>query len=292
LCALAEDAGERQVVLTMKELNEVTVGLLSTPPRQRDTPAACIDLDRFCEGCGYNLRTLEVRREAHTGIPVVRCPECGRFQSANDASSALRPWLNRATALVLWVWILAVLAGLFFLGLGEWGVSYATLDELTVHGGHSTQRINNTTIRTWSSIGPLEVDPDYRDYQLFITTILISSFVIALVSGLFVVVVFPHWRRAAYVGLMLVFPVVAGGLVAGSWSYQAPHLFGWGLPYVAAHVGVQLLGGLAGITFGRALARLLVRILLPSSVRPRLAYLWLADGKPLPRPCRPPGVGH
>ena len=267
----------------MRQSNEATIESPSEYSKRRLAPVARIDLDRFCEECGYNLRTLEVRREAHTGIPVVRCPECGRFQSANDASTALRPWLRRATSLLLWVWILAVVGGLFLFGLAEAGLSGATLEELTVHGGYTTQQINNTTVRTWSGYGPLEVDTGYRDYKLFVTTILSCSFLAALGCGAFVVVVFPHWRRVGYTGLVLVMPIVAGGIVAVVWSQQAPHLFGWGLPYVAAHVCVQLLGGLGGITFGRPLARLAVRVILPPSVRPRLAYLWLADDKPLPR---------
>jgi hypothetical protein len=107
---------------------------------------------------------------------------------------------------------------------------------------------------------------------------------IAFSCGLFAVVALPHWRRVAYVGVMLAMPIVVGCLVAIGWAHDAPHLLDWGLPYVGAHAGLQLLGGVAGVIFGRPLARLAVHIFLPPSVRPRLAYLWLADGKPLPRP--------
>lgn len=41
-------------------------------------PTACIELDRFCEECSYNLRTLAVTPDPRTGIPVVRCTECGK----------------------------------------------------------------------------------------------------------------------------------------------------------------------------------------------------------------------
>jgi len=53
---------------------------------------------------------------------------------------------------------------------------------------------------------------------------------------------------------------------------------------VCARVCVQAFGGVAGVFLGRPLARLTVRIVLPPGVRPRLAYLWLADNKPFPRP--------
>jgi hypothetical protein len=259
---------------------------LATSSDQSDTgaaPLALIDLDRFCNHCGYNLRTLPVYRDVRTGIPIVRCTECGRYQAANDGATALRPWLNRLTALILWAWILAVISGVFLIACGEGGISYATLDELTVHGGYTTQQVGPTTVRTWASIGPLQIDTDYKNYRVFITTILITSFAIAFGGGLYLVVVFPHWPRLAYVGGVLAVPLVIGLIVAVSWSQQAPHLFAWGVPYIVAHAAAQILGGIVGVCFGRPAARLMVRLVLPSSLRPRLAYLWLADDKPFPK---------
>jgi hypothetical protein len=280
-----EGTGDRQMLVTMKEPSEATVETRSAYSETRAAPVACIELDRFCEHCGYNLRTLPVYRETRTGIPVVRCTECGRFQSANDTSTALRPWLHRATSVLLITWMLAIVAGFFFLGLAEGATSYATLDELTIRGGSESRRVGTTTIYTWTgNYGPLEVKADFPEYKLFVTLILTGSFMIAFSCGLFAVVVLPHWRRVAYVGLMLAMPIVVGCLVAIAWAHDAPHLFDWGLPYVGAHTGLQLLGGVVGVIFGRPLARLAVHIFLPPSVRPRLAYLWLADGKAFPRP--------
>ena len=193
--------------------------------------------------------------------------------------------LHRVTSVMLVVWMLTIIAAFLHLALAEGALSYAMLDELTIHGGYQTRRTNNVTAYTWSGgYGALEVNEDYRDYELFVTTILSVSLLVAFGIGLFAVVVVPHWRRRAYAGLVLAMPVVAGALVALIWSKQAPHLFDWGLPYIAAHTGVQMLGGLAGIMFGRPLARMAVRIFLPPGVRPKLAFLWLADKKALPTP--------
>jgi hypothetical protein len=79
-------------------------------------------------------------------------------------------------------------------------------------------------------------------------------------------------------------PTLVGLGVGYAWSYEAPHLFGWGVPHVMAHTAAQLLGGLLGVIFGRAIARTTVRIFLPPGVRPRLAYLWHADNKAFPSP--------
>ena len=265
------------MTLTIKKPDEAA----PAEPERSEALTAVIDLDRFCEGCAYNLRTMPVHRDPRTGIPVVRCPECGRFQAANDTSTALRPWLRRLTALLLGLWILTLVAGYVSLGVAEGAVSYMTLEELTVRGGYTTQTIGNTTVRTWRGFGPLEIDTGYEPYRLFVSTVLLGSFAVAFACGMFLVVLFPHWRRVAYVAVVLGTPQVAGALIAVAWHQQAPHLFAWGLPYVAAHAGVQTLGGMMGVAFGRPLARLGVRILLPPSVRPRLAYLWLVDGKAL-----------
>ncbi len=266
---------------------QTDAGTLPQQERPDGSPVASVELDRFCAGCGYNLRTLPVFRDARTGIPVVRCTECGKFQAANDTATALRPWRDRATLLVLAAWMFMLVAVFFHAGFAEGAWSYITLDELTTHSGSTVQRVNNTTIRTWtSSYGPLEVREQFPEDRWFKCLFIGLSFLTACLSGIFAVVVFPHWRRAGYFALVLMLPIVANAIVAISWSYEAPHLFDWGLPYILAHTGLQLLGGVAGILFGRAIARLAVRIALPPSIRPRLAYLWLTDGKPPPRPVR------
>ncbi len=87
---------------------------------------------------------------------------------------------------------------------------------------------------------------------------------------------------AVCAAVVLALPIVAGVVVAVAWHYEAPHLLEWGLRHLTAHACLQLLGGTVGVVFGRPFARLTVRILLPPGVRPRLAYLWLADRKPFP----------
>ncbi len=252
--------------------------------RPQTAPIAWIDLDRFCGHCSYNLRTQPVHRDERTEIPVVRCPECGKFQPANDGSTVLRPWLNRLSAVALMAWMLTLLSTLFFFGLGQGALTYATLDELTVYGGSTVQRINNTTIRTWGSYGPLEINANFEHQDLFIATILCCSAAAAFCTGMFLVVVFPHWKKRAYGAVIFAVTVIASGIVAMAWRQEAPHLFDWALTYVLCNTWFQLAGGFAGIFFGRPLARLAVRIVFPPSVRPRLAYLWSADGKPFPSP--------
>ncbi len=272
-----------EALLTEAQPNTRKPGTSSPKGSVPATPIACIELDRFCEQCAYNLRTLPVYREERTGIPIVRCPECGRYQSANDTATALRPWAHRLTSLLIGLWVLTMISAFLWLGVGEAAISYATLDELTNRAGTQIQRIGGMTIRTGRGTGPLEVWTDMPDYALFITVVLVGSVALASLVGVLAAVLCPHWRRIAGVGLMLAMPLVAGGIIAMAWHNEAPHLFGWGMSYIAAHAGVQVFGGLAGFIFGRGVARMIVRVFLPPSVRPRLAYLWRADGKALPK---------
>jgi hypothetical protein len=269
-------------------MDATTRQMTDSPGKTSDVQSptmACIDLDRFCINCGYNLRTLPVCHDERTGIPIVQCTECGRFQSANDASTALRPWLDRLTLLLLGLWILLIIAVVFNLGMAEVAVSYANLEELTEHAGSTVQRIGNMTIRNRiNTLAPLEVHTDFPEYELFVASMVFGSFMIAFACALFIVVTVPHWPRIAYVAIMVAMPIIAAIIVTIIWHNDAPHLLLWGLPYIAAHFGAQLIGGISGATFGRPLARGAVRVFLPPSVRPRLAYLWLADRQAFPRP--------
>jgi hypothetical protein len=130
----------------------------------------------------------------------------------------------------------------------------------------------------------LEVNAGYPEYEAFMASILFGSFLIAFACGMFAVIALPRWRRPACAGILLAIPVTAGIVVAVVWMHEAPHLALWGVRYILFHAGVQSLGGLVGMTFGRSLGRLLVRVILPPGARPRAAVLWLADGRSFPRP--------
>ncbi|MCP4250345.1 MAG: hypothetical protein GY778_25155 [bacterium] len=267
----------------LQEAPEVTAEAESAGGDPPAAPLACIDLDRFCGGCGYNLRTQPVARDPGTGIPLVRCPECGRHESANETATALRPWLRRTTGLLLGIWVFVVIGVFGLMWLGEGGLSYSTLDELTVYGGFRIQRINAATVRTWGGTGTVEIREGYPQYGMFVALVLTCSYLLAYLCGLWAVVILPHWRRAAYLGLVLVTPLLIFGIVAVAWNQEAPHLLYWGLIHLGAHAGAQVAGGVTGVLMGRPVARLALRVLLPPSLRPRLAYLWMVDGKPLPQ---------
>ncbi|HNQ21500.1 MAG TPA: hypothetical protein PKK06_00215 [Phycisphaerae bacterium] len=244
---------------------------------------AFIELDRFCPGCGYNLRTQAVRREPHTGLHIVRCPECGQLHPANEVATEWRPWLHRVTALLLGFWVLGIIGVLFLMALGQGALMYVPLTELTLPDNAVVQQVGSTTITTVvGSRGALRTKPLFGWLWLFLVFASLLSFAAAFATGMLLVVLVPHWRRIAYVSFVALLALTAGIVVGINWYSEAPQLSGWGLKHVAAQTTFQVLGGWAGVMLGRSLARLVVRIMLPPRLRPRLAYLWLADGNPLP----------
>jgi len=249
-----------------------------------ERPIAVVELDRFCEGCAYNLRTQAVYRDERTGIPLVRCPECGRHQSANDAATVLRPWLQRVTSLVMGAWILIMIAVLFWLSFAQAAIGYASTEEMTTRSRTQIQQVAGGTTRTVYRRGPREVWTDMPHRGWFIALVLTASGAVAFVSGLLIRVLMPHWRRTACVVVLVAIPSLIWIMAVLIWRDEEPHLLRWGMAHLSTHAAAQVLGGLTAVALGRPFARLLVRIFIPPTLRPRLAYLWMVDGKAFPKP--------
>jgi hypothetical protein len=273
-------------------------------------PVAYVEIDRYCAGCGYNLRTQAIRREPRTQVLLTRCPECGRYQPASEATTAARLWLRRLAPLFLLGWVAVVLGSAFGLSCVLAAISYGTLEELTTWRRTAAPVTQPATLPglpllTTQPGGPVTVTVAGRTGQitytgranyvrqvrgddpldaLFIAFVMAASFAVAFVGALILLVVFHHWRRWIYVLVVLAGPPAVAVIVALIWRDEAPHLFSWGLVYIGYHALVQLVGGLTGVAFGRPTARGLVRAFVPPSWRGPLAYLWLVDGR------KPPGT--
>lgn len=73
-----------------------------------------------------------------------------------------------------------------------------------------------------------------------------------------------------------------GTLALFVWGLVILGLLAWGTPYILAHTGAFLAGGLLGVGPGRPPARGIVTLLLPPRLRQALVFLWLVDRKPPP----------
>jgi hypothetical protein len=275
----------------------------------RQPEVAFVETDRYCEGCGYNLRTQPVRREARTRVLLCRCPECGGFQPVREGITAGRAWLQRLGTLGLLLWIVTLLSVWFGLGAAQVGFAIIPLEELTRYrqvvipappaqsqpaaGGATTtmtttsgQRITITQSGTTTTTTyRREVREYYPYYRAFMALMHASSFGLGFLLTLIAVVVLHHWRRWGYL-VSAVFVSLATGLLTWYvWSIECPHLLDWSEPIIARQSAAHLAGALTGILLGRPFARLLATLMLPGKLRQVLAFLWLVDGK------RPPTVG-
>ncbi len=90
----------------------------ATPPAQ-DTGSAALgrlECDAFCS-CGYNLFRQEVVRDERLDLPLVRCPECGKWHPAGHGATAASVWMTRLARVLLVAWMILLLlaAGLIVL---------------------------------------------------------------------------------------------------------------------------------------------------------------------------------
>ena len=266
-------------------------------------PLASVETDRFCDGCGYNLRTQPIRREPRTAVLLCRCPECGRFHPARDATTAGNLWLRRLAALLLGLWIVLLIAGGLTLGGLQIGFTYITLDEFTTYSRVgpvpapppivTTSQGSITIVTTpapnlaisggGGSTWKLEVIEDYEHRAAFVALMHAISFFWGLLLALLLVLSLLHWPRWTYLIPVLFVSLAAAAIVWFAWRDEAPYLLDWGTPYILSQAAAHLAGGLTGILFGRRLARLVITLMLPPRVRQHLAFLWLVDGKQPPR---------
>jgi hypothetical protein len=219
-------------------------------------PTASVETDRYCDGCGYNLRLQPVRRDPRTKIPMARCPECGMFHAAGEGTTAGKLWLYRASRILLLLWVVVGWSSAGLIVMIQAGISYSAAEMigLTFHE---------------------------RNVRMIILAAT-ASLLLGLVAAMICRVAFVHWKWWSFVLASLLWPTLAAFSV---WFYM-------GLDTSPRHVnalicviglaGVQTVGGLLGVVVGRPLARAMIVALVPPSARPVLDYLWKIDGRDMP----------
>lgn len=256
-------------------------------PWERWPTIAYVETDRYCEHCGYNLRTQAVRRDPQTQILLTRCPECGRLHAAADTTGVTKLWLRRFALLLLVTWMGLIAVGCLGTLALEATIIGATLDDFTTYDYSDRRSSGNTYVPPRLIVKSFDWRPHYPTQVLGFCGA--AAALLGFITVFVAVVVFPHWRRGFYLFPVLAGPALVAGLALFFWRMnvleaKAPELVGWSLPYIGGYMLMEMLGGLTALFCGRPLARGLVRMLLPSRLRAPFAYLWLADGK------SPPGV--
>jgi|GEM_PF-1476041 len=248
-----------------------------------------VELDRYCAGCGYNLRQQAVRREPTTKLLLCKCPECGAFEPANQATTRRRSWFAQFVFLFWLAWI-AALGGIL-------AMSISALVSLSIETGDllNETKYLDKAITEQTSSGEREINFQYQlraldgDRAFQLSAFLFASLIVGM--GLIAVacIFLPHWKRRGYTLLALGWPIIAliafYGMVANdyyvlkyataglkTWIFLSPLLVGL----------LAMAGGLIAIRLARPIARLIIRIVIPSRQRGPFAYLWLIDDKAIP----------
>jgi hypothetical protein len=235
------------------------------PITTADPVVGRIETDRFCDDCGFNMRTAPVFRDERTRLLLARCTECGRVHDAALLTTAGRVWLNRLGVFATIAWMFFLAWATFMLGLGEMGLQFATLDELT-----ESSRVGR------------QVEADMDDYWAFMSLMLGLSAVAGFVMVTLYACAAHHWKKVYHMMLAAIVPLIPMTIAWRAWISEAPHLEQWGWQYLLAHASIQVSAGIIAALLGRTIVRGLATVLLPPRSRTLLGFLWLADGKPPP----------
>ncbi len=259
-------------------------------PTEPAAPVGVLEMDRFCETCGYNMRTQPVTRDGRTGILICRCTECGTLHPAGAATDAGRVWLGRLGTMLLMLWIvfLISLAASALGGLGT--LQFAHLEAFTryesrkhvetVAGRTITRRVSERTLRRPSS-NPAYAARRRAELRVLVAVLIASSLIGGVAGGTMLTVFLWHLRRrTCYLALSV--PFLLAGFDYWIWSIETTDLRAWGLQRLAGYACLQAAGLAVGILLGRATVRAVLRLLLPASLLQHLAFLWHADGRVVP----------
>lgn len=287
------------------------------PPASSETHASTLIGDRLCLKCGYNLIGQPIFREEHYDLLIVRCPECATVASLQEYP-LLGRWANRWAALLAGLWLLVMVAlwvasaaALFGFAVGAAEIAserygLALYEQFNVwqiqqNAGvpRSAQRAQMVRMNDFTSWWQQQDSAAllrgagglWGGVNAFAWYVWGWEAVIAFVLGVVWATLLIARRRF---GLLICVPVVLTGAALLSvivlskwleepmWWYQAsnrqvgPTIMGLSLAW----------GGIClslGLLTGRAVARGMVRLMLPPQLRSALAFLWLADGLAPPK---------
>jgi hypothetical protein len=255
--------------------------MTTTSPDQPPTsqPVGKIECDTFCAHCGYNLFSLAVTRDDRLDIPVVRCPECGKFHAAGIATGAGRLWLHRLAAFLLAAWISFLL-----LSLLAFAILCGCLDSLKIEPFLQWHQNTGPVVPgAFNWYYELRQPASAEEYwALWLGDRLVDSlaFLLGSLAGLAFVSSLSHLKKR-WTAALVCAPLAALGVVIliyySDRTYYPDSMLPWFAQRFAFVLVLQCAGILAGARFGRPLARTTLRILLPRRLLQHLHFLWHAD---------------
>jgi len=271
--------------------------------RDRSAPPAgppLITGDRVCLACGYNLIGRPVVREPHHGLLVVQCPECGTYDAvtAQPAAGRIGP---KVVGLLVALWLLLLIGAWLGTAAMLFGMTLAGSEQLVEGAGRDLNRLHDDafaegapgSFANWFR----QQDPAALREQL--GGLRLRNLRIHVLFALPVVAIGAAWSclllwrgRWSLLAWSLVL-VGTGSAFAAATIVARGHAPAWprdaaisllGAPAAALTTALLWLQLAVGMTIGRPLARLVVRLLLPPAMCASLHALWTCDGRTPPDP--------
>jgi len=271
-----------------------------------------IQTDRACIGCGFNLFGQTIVRDEHYGMPIARCPECGRVCALQEYPG-LGAWARRWSSGLAAVWLLVAIGLLSLVltlsiaptgpvleaqvtGIAEVIAERHMLDEQA--NPKPGARLRGTR-SVWSGIdeqwaeqndigaivrerGPVWTQLD--DGYTIVLALLWLMIYAAILAWPVVLTRAGRLRVGAYgAGAVLLGGVITAMLFrnqAATASLARSYALGVAWPtLVGISYPVLATAAFASAFSGRVLARCVIRAALPPRYRLVFAELWRADGK-------------
>lgn len=270
--------------------------------------------DRCCVKCGFNLHGQLIVREPHYGLLIVRCPECGQPAAMQEYPTLTR-WVGRVRFALVAVWLMLLLAGIAATGGILYGFTQATMQAVvapysqqaatdwsawTKANAPATQPIwypGGAEMRKWwASLPPETYFANFGSWWALNWRGLYTwVFVAALLfpAGVLWSVFFARLRGSRLL-IPIILPATFATLLAlddlfGSnaiWLHSPSPLIwrqiGWLPAFMTIAFGIAC--SFTGALVGRQIMRAMLGAVLPFRLLPAVSFLWLADGRPLPRP--------
>jgi hypothetical protein len=258
----------------------MTVGEEAAPSAAEEAPAVVgkIEADLFCAQCQYNLFGLDVFKDARLGIPLVRCPECGKFHPAGVASGAGRVWLHRLARFLIATWVLFAIGVVAASALGFFILDVINFDAFTRY---------REAAGTWTFVPSEARDfPSPIDFYFLHALFATACAALGCTLGAFLSVFLFQVRRPFHLWTLALIGMagaLALQLYVSEMSRRSPHAWTWAVPMTARAVFFQAAGVVAGVVAGRAAARFLLWAILTRRLLQYVRFLWEIDGKTPPR---------
>ncbi|MFK7959028.1 MAG: hypothetical protein AB8G96_00760 [Phycisphaerales bacterium] len=286
----------------------------ANPAGPADTIVGVIGADRLCVRCGYNLINQPIVRESTYDMIIARCSECGTVAAVQEYPAVGR-WANRFTAAGAVLWFLLVIATVAGGSALMATAAFATQDvqrwpfTRVLEGLHRADEPasfedgnRSDTVFDWFSsqspdslrerVQQRKLDGDSRfdnGPPLWFPALF---FAIALAAiGTIGAVLLPNQGRRGLIVVGLAMTALSGGTLFlidiaeldTSWFDYSDVYYRLHGRRIMAITAVAMSGvAIAGLLIGRPVMRGLVRLGIPPRLRGPLAFLWTADGRPLP----------